>query len=323
MDLQKALEILEYDNEAHVNITLPSLKKQYYKLALRNHPDKNGNTIESTQKFQQINDAYDILKREIGNLEDNDCDIDSDGGSDSNSNNNNNNNKTSTHMFSYMASLFVDGLMKNEYISSVIKSIISNGYSTISRKVFDNLDKEQTTAVYNFMFKYKTFLHIDDELLEQIKTIILEKYKNVQIYILNPSLTDIIENNIYKLEIDGQTYYVPLWHSEVYFDGQDNCEIIVKCIPDLPDNMSIDENNNLYIILPDISFTFSLLKEECIVILIGKKSISVPICKLLCKPVQTYTFKGQGISHIIETSVLDLYNIESCGDIIVKLRFVE
>ena len=159
MDLQKALEILEYDNEAHVNITLPSLKKQYYKLALRNHPDKNGNTIESTQKFQQINDAYDILKREIGNLEDNDCDSDSDGGSDSNSNNNNNN-KTSTHMFSYMASLFVDGLMKNEYISSVIKSIISNGYSTISRKVFDNLDKEQTTAVYNFMFKYKTFLHI-------------------------------------------------------------------------------------------------------------------------------------------------------------------
>jgi len=310
MDLQKALEILEYDNDAYVNITLPSLKKQYYKLALRNHPDKNGNTIESTQKFQQINDAYDILKREISNLEDNDSDS-------------NNNNKTATHMFSYMASLFVDGLMKNEYISSVIKSIISNGYSTISRKVFDNLDKEQTTSVYNFMFKYKTFLHIDDELLEQIKTIILEKYKNVQIYILNPSLTDIIENNIYKLEIDGQMYYVPLWHSELYFDGPDDSEIIVKCIPDLPDNMSIDENNNLYIILPDISFTFSLLKEECIVILIGKKSISVPICKLLCKPVQTYTFKGQGISHIIETSVLDLYNIESCGDIIVKLRFIE
>jgi len=318
MDLQKALEILEYNNDASVNITLPSLKKQYYKLALRNHPDKNGNTIESTQKFQQINDAYDILKREIGNLEDNDSG--SDGGS---NNNNNNNNKTATYMFSYMASLFVDGLMKNEYISSVIKTILSNGYSTISRKVFDSLDKESAISVYNFMFKYKTFLHIDDELLEQIKTIILEKYKNVQIYILNPTLTDIIENNIYKLEIDGQTYYVPLWHSELYFDGPNDSEIIVKCIPDLPDNMSIDENNNLYIILPDISFTFSLLKEECIVILIGKKSISVPICKLLCKPVQTYIFKGQGISQIIETNILDLYNIESCGDIIIKLRFVE
>jgi DnaJ-class molecular chaperone len=299
MDIQKALEILECDN---ANITLPSLKKQYYKLALRNHPDKNGNTLESTQRFQQINDAYDILKREIE---------DDDGAS--------HNDKTT--MFSYMANLFVDGLMKNEYISSIIKNIISDGYSTISRKVFDNLDKEQATSIYNFMFKYKTFLHIDEELLDKIKNIILEKYKNVQIYILNPSLTDIIENNIYKLEIDGQTYYVPLWHSEVYFDDPNNNEIIVKCIPDLPDNMSIDENNNLYITLPDISFTFSLLKDEYIVILIGKRSINLPICKLLCKPVQTYTFKGNGISQIIDTVDM-IYNTDIRGDIIVKIKFV-
>ena len=34
-------------------------------MALQNHPDKNGNTPESNEKFRQINEAYNYLKREI------------------------------------------------------------------------------------------------------------------------------------------------------------------------------------------------------------------------------------------------------------------
>ena len=70
MDYKKAFEILEIDtnNTNYTNITIELIKKKYHKLALQNHPDKNGNTPESNEKFRQINEAYNYLKREIKNI---------------------------------------------------------------------------------------------------------------------------------------------------------------------------------------------------------------------------------------------------------------
>ena len=70
MDYKKAFEILEIDtnNTNYTNITIELIKKKYHKLALQNHPDKNGNTPESNEKFRQINEAYNYLKSEIKNI---------------------------------------------------------------------------------------------------------------------------------------------------------------------------------------------------------------------------------------------------------------
>ena len=67
MDYKSAFKILDINlNETtYQDITLELLKKKYHKQALLNHPDKNGNTLESNEKFKQINEAYDYLKREI------------------------------------------------------------------------------------------------------------------------------------------------------------------------------------------------------------------------------------------------------------------
>ena len=47
--------------------------------------------------------------------------------------------------------------------------------------------------------------------------------------------------------VGDKTYFVPLWHNELYFGDEksNEGEIIVKCVPELPENISIDENNNL------------------------------------------------------------------------------
>ena len=68
MNYKDAFDILEIDftQTKYEDLSLEYLKKQYRKLALKNHPDKNGNTNESKEKFQQINEAYHYLKREIG-----------------------------------------------------------------------------------------------------------------------------------------------------------------------------------------------------------------------------------------------------------------
>ena len=85
---------------------------------------------------------------------------------------------------------------------NVIKEI-SLGYDVITltylRQKFEKLDKQKAIELYQLLYKYKNILYISNETLELVSLIIKEKYKNDRIFILKPSLKDIIEHNIYKL----------------------------------------------------------------------------------------------------------------------------
>lgn len=309
MNLKDALDVLEIDNILF--LTLDSLKKKYHKLALQNHPDKNGNTPESTHHFQRIQEAYELLKREIIILN----------GENSNENSNENSRgedvffEQSNTGYTAILHLFIDGVLKgkyNEFISNIVKDIVS-GCREISLKLFEDMNKEQSLAIYNFIVKYKALLRLTDETLENVREILLKKFKDMQIYVLNPSINDLFQNNVYKLDIDNKLYFVPLWHSELYFDS----DIIVKCNPELPDNVEIDEDNNL-IITERISITSSLFVEKSRAIKIGDYSFELPLDQLFVRQFQTFVLKGKGISKIVEH---DIYEIEDKSDIIVKIIF--
>ena len=64
-------------------------------------------------------------------------------------------------------------------------------------------------------------------------------YENI--IVLNPTVNDLLSDNIYKLNIEDKEFYVPLWHHELYFSLHDK-DLIVKCIPEL-------DNNNLNFVL--------------------------------------------------------------------------
>ena len=306
MNLTDALNILHVDNLA--NIDLQSLKKKYHKLALQHHPDKNGNTVESTEHFQKIGEAYDLLKREIGDIEDiGDINIDE------------NNYATG---YTFILTMFLKTLFKDvnyEIILSILKDAVSVA-------LFESIDKEMCIYIYDFIIKYKTVLHISDETLEKVRQIILEKYKDVQIFILNPSLFDLFENNIYKLKVEDVIYYVPLWHNEIVFQKErsinesnsKDSEIIVKCIPELPDNVEIDENNNLIISIT-IPLTLSLFFDKIYLVYIEKYTFEIPMVKLSCIIDQIYVLKGQGISQILEK---DVFDISKKSDIIFRIKFI-
>ena len=172
--------------------------------------------------------------------------------------------------------------------------------------------------------KYKSLLYIDETIIEQIQELILEKHKDIQIYILNPSINDLLENNVYKLELNKYIYFVPLWHNEVVFDNNDggNDNIIVKCIPCLPENITIDDDNNLIV---DLKYevnsnTLSLLNQESIPFLLGKKTFYIPISQLYMRRNQTFYLKKQGLTKIYENNI---YNIDEKNDIIIKIQFTE
>jgi len=273
MDIANACDVLEI--EEIKSITLDQLKKRYHKLALQNHPDKNGNTVESTKKFQLIQEAYEVLKYEL-------FIVDSEKEKESEKSG-----------YSFLLQMFMNGLIQgkyNEIITSIIKNIVS-GCKDLSLKVLDDLDSEACIFIYDFLTKHKNILKIDEDLMEGIKEII--KSKGMQLFILNPSLKDLQSNNIYKLSIDDKTYFVPLWHDELYYDEG----IIVKCIPDLPKNIEIDDNNNIHI-TTRVPFTFSLMEDDFIYINLESERFSVPINELKIKKVQRYTIRGKGISII-------------------------
>jgi hypothetical protein len=321
MDYKKAFEILEIDiiNTTYTDITIELIKKKYHKMALQNHPDKNGNTPESTEKFKQINEAYNYLKREIkiiqNNCDENDDDLE-------------NEDQPSSSVYFDILKLFIKGLLDGKYndiFINIVQDIVS-GYKKISLKLFDDLDRENAINVYLFLSKYKSILHLSDASLDEIKSIVIQKYDNVEIYKLNPNINDLLNNNFYKLYVKDKLYLVPLWYNEVYFDNENeiennNNEIIVLCEPELPEGVKIDDDNNIYIektINMQTELPSLILNNESLTIEIGDQHYYILVSELSMKREQYYRIKNRGITKSND----DIYNVSQKADIIVKIIMI-
>jgi hypothetical protein len=331
MNIQVAANILELNYNDISSFTTDKIKKQYYKLALQYHPDKHNNSTQSTAIFQELNAAYHYLIKEVKHL-------------DHTSNQNNiNMNQSFTQNPSFssfftsstednqehpayisLLTIFVNLLAKSagsDLFSSIVKDIVL-GCKQISLKLFDGLNKEMSLEVYSLLLKYQQILCIKEEIIEQVKSVLFEKYKNTFLFSLNPSLEDLFESNVYKLVHNGHAYFVPLWHSELYYDyisgptpTSIDGEVIVKCIPDLGENIFIDEMNNIHttmhVHLRDISF-----KSPALELKLGTRSFEIPCDKLMIKSLQYYTIRKKGIAKIDE---INMYSIDQKADIVVKI----
>ena len=302
MDIQTACEILEMDIIKIVD--LDYVRRQYRKMALQHHPDKNDGSKESNEKFKAINEAYHHLK-------------------------NVNERKQTPFQEGQMPSSYADllGLFihsiimrtttnKTDSFIQIIKDILVS-YKDVSVSMFEGFDKSILVEVYEFMSKYKHVLHVSPEILTQLKNIVKDKCKNDQIYILNPTLSDLFEGNVYKLLVNEKTYYVPLWNAETYFEGGDAGDIVVRCIPELPENISIDENNNVYI-HTNVKLTSDLLEQEYICVPIySKKKMNLNVSELRIIKKQTIMFRKEGIYQMNENMP---YDTRMLSDIIVCLQ---
>ena len=312
MNYKRAFEILQIDfiSTKYKDLTLDYIKKRYKKMALKYHPDKNGNTEESNEHFKKINEAYNYLKSEIKTQETEDEPEDD---------------------IIYLNVLknfinsvmddgnFVDIIYNKLYNFNIINDILNKG-KQVTVKIFEDLDKDTALNIYIFLSRYKSVLYFSDDLLENVKQMVIQKYDNVEIYKLNPNINDILHNNFYKLYIQEQLYLVPLWHKESYYDGS-GCEIIAICDPDLPDNIKIDDDNNLiievkidtYSVLPDM-----IINEIPLSFNIGDESFSIPLSELYLRREQYYRLKGKGLVNVKK----DLYDLSDKSDVVIKILFI-
>jgi len=293
MNFKKARDLLELPN----NFSLKQLKKNYHTKALKTHPDKCKDD-NAKEKFNEINEAYSYLLTYLSVV--------------------NQSEKHEVETYEQMLYNFLN--THNISLKDTISTIVS-GYQKISVSMFEAFDKQTAMELYTFISRYKYLLYLHDENLESIKKIIREKVKNDNIYILNPSLSDLFNHRIYKLKCNDNTYYVPLWLSELHYEN----DIIVFCIPDLPDHITIDENNNIHCsIQTKIS---GLLKNEKITVDMcelddskERKIISISTSDLFIRKYQTITKVNEGIS-ILNSD--DCYNIEKLSTVYVHITLIE
>lgn len=286
MNCKTALDILELDS---VNITPESLKKKYHKLALQWHPDKNGNTPESNEKFRQIHEAYELLKREIDDKEE----------------------EPKLPVYDDLIRMFMGEGNYSDVFIKIITNIVSN-YKTkqFIAGLFKDLDKDTALSVYSFLTRYNFLFHLSQEILDELREIVTRKCDNTIVYTLNPSVGDLLEHNVYKLYHENELFLVPLWHSELYFECGSK-EIIVLCEPQLDSGLSIDEDNNLFL---ETKIDLDLDKSH-IPVTIGSKTLQIPRQELYMKREQLYRFKGQGVSKIKD----NIYDVTERSDIVVKI----
>lgn len=298
MNYQKACEILEISQK----YTDDCVKKAYFRQALKYHPDKY--KLDNGEKFREIKEAYDFLQS--GNP----FNVDS-----------NDSTKNNAEIIDYKELIKMcikyfspetnwDDLFMDTSFHGII-----NDCKNISFKIFEKLNKDKAEQVYNFISNYNSILNIDEELVAKFKSCLQEKMVYDNVIILNPSLNDLLQDNIFKLNIEDKEFYIPLWHHELHFSLHDKY-LIVKMEPEITDNYWIDDRNNIY--KQEEVCLYTLLQNGFHEVYVGEKTFKIPAKELkITKEKQIYHIPEKGILKINEKHT---YDTTLRGDIYIEVK---
>lgn len=313
MNIKDARTILGVSRDC----SLVELKKRYHILALKLHPDKNGNTSEATDAFQRLNAAYRLLLLEVDS-------------SDNATECTHEDTETYANIFmNFVKSLFSkkhkpekdEDVRMNPILMDLLHRIV-NDYASVSvGLMLDTLDPLMLFQLYETLEQYNAAIRMDAPIFDEITRIIREKMQKNNIIILKPSLKDVIQNNISVVQFEDQTFYVPLWHSELHYRIEtSNKQLIVRCMPDLPDHMSIDANNELHIdVRADIKELLNRGNGVLRIPLYDSECVELQVRELHVISRQTIVLRNNkhGISLI---SSNDIYDVKSKAPICVDVH---
>lgn len=290
MNLDAALKILDIQGD----VTLSIVKKQYYKMALKFHPDKNSEE-GGNERFRECNEAYIFLQQYL-NVE-----IE----------------ETSQDYLSLIKkcirTMFPDIQWDDIFVDSTVTGILKN-CKKVSLKIFSGINKEKALELYAFLSTHREIFSLSDSILQEMYAQLQKKMKRDNIIILNPTIDDLLDDKIYKLKMEERTFMVPLWHYEVCFDVS-GADLIVQSLPELEEHIFIDNYNN--IICQFEGKIQQVLDTQQIIIKIGSKFFTIQGENLKIKPQQTYVFRNTGI---LKMNQSDLFSTQQRGHIYVEIK---
>lgn len=304
MKISDAIAILNIQNYNITNIQYISyneLKKHYHIQALLYHPDKNNNTENSTVIFQNINCAFRTLKDVISanDLSANDLLRD-----DLSANDLNNDDSYNNLLINFINNV-INYYNNNNNVLNLdeIKLEADKHLTIFLETLFSNLSLIILEDIYLLLAKFNNNYLLTNRIVTIIKKLIISILEKNAIYIINPTISNLLNSDIYKLNINNEYVYVPLWHNELAFENA-----IIKIYPLLATNMYLDSSNNIYYTYKN---KFSTLLENianninCIIITIDNNTYNIAINNLIMSKYQTYILKNQGIPVINSNNILD------------------
>jgi len=286
MTVKESMEILEIKLPLE-HLTYKIIRKAYLKSSLKYHPDKSTGNKE---KFKEIVEAYEYLCEVV-------CE--------------NEETETENNFDILLEELITKYYPPNNdwtkiFIKTTIKNIL-NKCEKLPYAIFEKLEKNRAIEVFAFLEKINDSGIITETAMENIKKMLKEKMMNDNIILLNPSLEDLLNDKIYKLDISTNEYFIPLWHNELYFDYFENnikCDLIVKIVPDIQNNVFIDHNNNIFY-KKNVNIK-DLYENEFIEINICNKKFKLSSSDFkITKKTQFFKYENEGILKINEGDYFD------------------
>jgi hypothetical protein len=161
---------------------------------------------------------------------------------------------------------------------------VKDAYELLKQEI----KKEDPLDYYIQLIKNFNYSIVDTFIVEPIV-----QYLKKITYELNPSLTQLINKNVYYLS--EYKIYIPLWHHEIVFNN-----VIININPVLPENIIIDEENNIHVIITNDIKTFELgalsfVIDDCIKNMNLLKGRGIP--KINMKNIYDYSEMSNIILH--------------------------
>tara|TARA_X000000950_G_scaffold109087_3_gene137495 strand:+ start:6884 stop:7783 length:900 start_codon:yes stop_codon:yes gene_type:complete len=285
MDYNRACKVLNLD----IKHTEKMLKKAYHIAALKNHPDKNPDKKNANTQFQEISEAYDFL---LNRHSERYCYV--------------NHNISYSELLKKIISDFdVDGTFNNKvFVETTLKSIVNKA----SLKIFEKLNKDKSQKLFDFIVQYNSIFNYDKEILKKIQKILRYKMKDDNVIILNPDMNDLLEGNIFKLDIFEKEFYIPLWHHELYYQVDKN-DLIIKIEPELKitdtniKSLHLDSNNNIFLYL---NYSLAkILQENELAFTLGENKFSIPGNEINIIQKQTKVLYNKGIFKMNDKNIFE------------------
>ena len=246
-------------------------------MALKFHPDKNKDA-DAVERFQEIYSAYEFLSEK------------------------------GAHMESKSYADILNEFMKNQ---SPFIGLLLRLCGTRVKALLDTLDNDMLNDIATLIVVNKDMF--PEAVVKEIQQLVLQRRKTGERIILNPSLDDLMSDNLYKLVIDERVYMIPLWQKELIYDVS-GADMFVICKPVLPDNLYIDANNNITVSLQRT--ITELLSDEQLRFSLGQKQFEINASCFTIAKTQEYCLHNAGISRM---ATKDVYDTKKRGNIIVLL----
>jgi hypothetical protein len=310
MDLIKACEILELNlndlNEA-------TIKTAYHKGALKYHPDKYQHDKYQHDKYQHDkyqHDKYQHDKKEYNNKKFTDI------------------KDAYDYLNTYIREKSVEDSINSKFSKQLIDNFL-NEFNNRKNNFLDIYDTNILTNIYNILLEYSCIFDDVSNILLYLREQIQNKTKDSTskdstskdstakdstIITLNPTINNLLNADVYKLEYESETFFIPLWHDELEFECENNSKIIVKCIPNLNENIFLGSDNSLHV--KTIINIQSVFISDVYSVKIGEKVFEFNLSDLKLKKYQTICLYNKGIPQINNK---DFYSINKKGNIYLHI----